>query len=241
MIDLTFSSAFTFPTIATSTTSSTQMETEADWRALLFQHIRQATPAVWQKVRNGFSLQSIIEIDQSTVLPSQMPRYETVDATIQSDLRIQAHVDAEHFFAHLEELALAQDYHAFQAAVADVNWTRHSPAILTRTIQMALSHEWLSLAETLLRQGRELFPEDHTLRRISHTLAPPAISVLPGEAPHGLAASRAWLRTQATAYRGQWVAIYNGQLLGAAPSLNALHAVIDPIQQPSSTIITHIL
>ncbi len=239
MTYVTFSSTLTFPITLTSTASTTQAE--PDWHALLLQHRRQAASVAGQKVRHGLSLRSIVEIDQSTVLPSRMPRNETVDVTPHHDALIQEMVDDERLFAHLEAYARASDYRAFRAEVAKVHWTHHASATLVRTIKLALSHEWLTLAETLIAQGREFFPHDPTIGRIARTLAPPSITVVPGAAPQGLAASRMWLRTHATDYRGQWVAVYNGQLLGVAPSLDTLRATIGPLEQPASTIITHIL
>ena len=149
--------------------------------------------------------------------------------------------EEEHLYVYLHEKAQAHDYRAFRAEVTNVHWAHHAPTALVRTITLTLSHEWLTLAETLIKQGREIFPHDPTIGRIARTLAPSSITVVPGAAPQGLAASRMWLRTHATAYRGAWVAVYNGQLLGAAPSLEALRATIDPLEQPASTIITHIL
>lgn len=239
MTYVTFSSTLTFPITLTSTASTTHAE--PDWQALLSQHLRQAASAAGWKVRHGLSLRSIIEIDQSTVLPTQTPRNETVDVTPHHDSLIHEMVDDEHLFAHLEAYARAHDYRAYKAEVANVHWACHAPTALVRTITLTLSHEWLTLAETLIKQGREIFPHDPTIGRIARTLAPSSITVVPGAAPQGLAASRMWLRTYATDYRGAWVAVYNGQLLGAAPSLEALRATIDPLEQPASTIITHIL
>ncbi len=235
----TFSSTLTFPITHPSTASTTQAE--PDWQALLSQHPRQVAPAVWPKVRHGRSLRSIIEIDQSTVRPTQTPHNETVDVTPHHDALVQELVDDEQLAAQLEVYAQANDYRAFRAEVATMHWAHHAPATLVRMIKLALSHAWLTLAETLIEQGREFFPHDPTIGQIARILAPPSITVVPGTAPQGLAASRMWVRTHATAYRGQWVAVYNGQLLGVAPSLDALRATIGPLEQPASTIITHIL
>jgi hypothetical protein len=58
-----------------------------------------------------------------------------------------------------------------------------------------------------------------------------ALSILAQGA--GLRLSRAWLREHAAEYRGQWVAVREGTLLGAAESLAALKSQarqeLDPV------------
>ena len=53
--------------------------------------------------------------------------------------------------------------------------------------------------------------------------------------------TRNWIRDHADAYRGQWVAVCEGALLGAAPSLKGLLAALGPNYEQANTIVTRVL
>jgi hypothetical protein len=133
------------------------------------------------------------------------------------------------------------DWHVFAEQVEAIDWSALPPSELIQAVKVALNQEWLTSAHTLLERGVALFPENEEIQRINRTLAPPTTHTVRGEPLRGLVASRAWLRRHADAYHGQWVAIYDGQLLAAAPSLEELRARIDPLEHPTSTIITRVL
>ena len=48
--------------------------------------------------------------------------------------------------------------------------------------------------------------------------------------------SREWIQKNGDAYRGQWIVVYNGELLGSACSLAELDAVV--ADAPEGTYIT---
>ena len=50
-----------------------------------------------------------------------------------------------------------------------------------------------------------------------------------------------WLREHAAEYRGQWVVVREGKLLGAAVSLAALKSLAGQELDPLSTIVTRVL
>ncbi|NTU83705.1 MAG: hypothetical protein HGA45_30755 [Chloroflexales bacterium] len=56
-----------------------------------------------------------------------------------------------------------------------------------------------------------------------------------------LSASQAWLRDHASPYRGQWVMVRGGVLLGASADLAALRDLIARENDPATTIITRVL
>jgi len=193
------------------------------------------------KILNGFQLRNVVEVDQSSVLPMQTPRYETVSVLSQRDVEIIPERDDTSLLECLRAAAEAQNRQDFAVLVDAANLLVISPETLVLAVKMALNQEWLTIALDLVRRGAILFPTDETIQRIGRTLAPPVVRAISGEPPQGLAASRAWLRAHAGGYHGQWVAVYNGQLLAAAPTLEDLRARIDPLDHPTSTMITRVL
>jgi hypothetical protein len=143
--------------------------------------------------------------------------------------------------ATLEENARRGDSHLFARQIEVTDWSTRQPDELIQAVRAALNQEWLTIAHKLLERGVALFPENEEIQRIGRTLSPPIVRAVPGKPPQGLSASRLWLRAHADAYRGRWVAIYDGQLLAAAPSLEELRARIAPLEHPTSTIITRVL
>ncbi len=222
-----------------SDTSSTQPE--RDWRASLVERIADLAPASLRRLLGGLQLRNIVEVDQSSVLPTQTPRYETVPIGLRSDAGLPGAIDDDSLLSRLRLAAEAEQRLAFAALVEAANWLAHPPEILVQAVTLALNQEWITLAVTLAQRGAALFPDDEAIQRTARTLSPPTTHTAPGEPPRGLEASRSWLQTHALAYRGQWVAVYDGRLLGAAASLDALRSRIGLLTQPASTIITRVL
>lgn len=222
-----------------SGTSSTQPE--HNWRVSLVERIADLAPASLRRLLGGLQLRNIVEVDQSSVLPTQTPRYETVPVVPRSDTGLPGTLDDNSLLNRLRLAAETEERLAFATLVESANWLANPPEILIQAVILALNREWITLAVTLAQRGAALFPDDEAVQRTARTLSPPAAHTAPGEPPHGLEASRAWLKTHATAYRRQWVAVYDGRLLGSAPSLNELRGQIGPIIQPASTIITRVL
>jgi len=144
-------------------------------------------------------------------------------------------------FLQLEEVARAGDRRAFVSYVNQIDWTSRQPDELIRTIDLALHLEMVSLASELAQLGGRLFPQHDGVRRVAGVLSPPTTRTIHVPHSHTLDASRSWLRDNATEYRGQWVAVRNGALLGAAQSLEELEAALGQHEDSRSTIITKVL
>jgi hypothetical protein len=141
----------------------------------------------------------------------------------------------------LTESAHAENRRQFFALVEGVDWATRSPAELAKAIDLALSLEMSSLAIKLAQLGGQLFPDHERLQRAARVLAPPVVRRSQKPRIKGLAASRNWFRDHASLYRGQWVAVREGKLLAAAASLKELKTMIEPNDDPISTIIDRIL
>ena len=150
-------------------------------------------------------------------------------------------VEDIHLVKTLEESACAGDRSAFVALVKAIDWSAHQPDELTTAIDLALSLEMASLAIELAQLGGCLFPDHERIQRAARVLAPPIIRNVATPRAEGLSGSMAWLDAHANQYQGQWVAVREGQLLGAAPSLEELADVIGEDQDTTSTIITRVL
>ncbi len=148
---------------------------------------------------------------------------------------------ADALFLRLEEVARAGDQRVFVSYINEIDWASHHPDQLIRTIDLALRLEMLSLASELAQLGCRLFPQHDRVRRSAWVLSPPTTHRKHAPHRHTLDASRSWLRDNAKEYRGQWVAVHNGALLGAAESLEELEAVLGQHEDPRSTIITKVL
>ena len=139
----------------------------------------------------------------------------------------------------LEDLARANARQAFAALAEGVDWSIHDAGELCRAIRLALALDLGILAEHLVGRGRELFPNDDGIGRLAKVLAPSAARRAPTPRVAGLAASRTWLADHAGEYRGKWVAVRDGRLVGAAASLRELQRII--AQDPISTVVTRVL
>jgi len=124
--------------------------------------------------------------------------------------------------AQLEAIAEAGDERAFLMAQKAMDWERRPPEDFFQAIQLALSVGAYLVARRLSFQGAERYPQHSELQKYARVLAPPKVtrSNLPPDPT--LKTNHAWLKTHGDAFRGQWVALRDGQLLGMATSLQAL-------------------
>ncbi len=141
----------------------------------------------------------------------------------------------------LEASAGTGDRQTFSLIAEGTDWATRPSDELARAIDLALELELATLAMKLAHQGGRLFPKHERLQQAARVLAPPVVIRKHPAQPAGLRESRAWLRAHAAEYRGQWVAVREGKLLGAAESLAALKSLAGPELDPVSTIVTRVL
>jgi hypothetical protein len=141
----------------------------------------------------------------------------------------------------LKEIARVGDPSDFLTVVEAIDWSTQRPDELIAAIDLALHLEMAALAARLAQLAAQLFPHTERLRRAARVLAPS--EARPAHLPtvRGLNASRTWLREHADEYRGQWVAVREGQLVGVASSLEDLQAKISPHTALNELLVTHVL
>lgn len=141
----------------------------------------------------------------------------------------------------LEEGARAGDHRRFIALVKATDWSTRTPEELLKAISLAFSPELATLTMELAQLGGWLFPDHEQVQRGAQVLAPPVVRAVRPPRARGLRASMLWLREHASEYRGQWVAVREGQLLGAAESLEELMPLVGEGEDAISTIVTRVL
>jgi hypothetical protein len=151
--------------------------------------------------------------------------------------------NATSLIASLKRHAYMGNYRAFVDRVKTIDWAMRQPEELAATLDLALRLDMSKLAQNLAQLGARLFPDDVRLQRAARVLAPPVVSVHVPRAK-GLAASRRWFREHAHQYKGQWVAVREGQLLGVASSLDELEGSVPGIfggeQDILDTVVTKV-
>ena len=200
----------------------------SDGATAIQQFLQQLTAEMgaWQMKRSS----TLADVEQEVIVLMPPKRERLVTITIASDADtafgpavVLAEDDA---MASLESAATAGDERAFLAAKDMVDWETRPAADFLRAVQLALSAGAHMAARNLAAQAAVRYPDDADLQKYARVLAPPR--VLRSDAPPhpGLRANRDWLMTCGDKYRGQWVALRQGKLLGAADSLAALKELI---------------
>lgn len=151
-------------------------------------------------------------------------RRATTDyATLEQILHVLwKHRESARAMVRLEEAAKAGDQHAFQASLEEIEWRNCPPEDFVRATQLALEIGAHLTARQISAEGAKRYPEDPEILKYARVLAPPKVvskNVPPDPARR---ANREWLKAHGGEYRGQWVAIRNGELLGVAESLRKL-------------------
>lgn len=142
--------------------------------------------------------------------------------------------------AYEQARAHPEYYGEFADAVRRIDWDSAAVELFRQAVEMAMMLGAPKLARELVNLGLERFADDERLVRAAHVLAPPKlIRTYPAAGPE-LSASLDWFKEHAPKYRGQWVAVDAGKLLGAAASREELVKQVGSSFH-SETIVTHIV
>lgn len=114
------------------------------------------------------------------------------------------------------------DEHAFLAAKSQIDWSQRCVSDFVEAIQLALAAGAHRAASKLAVYGAEKHPDSAELRLAAHILAPPTAVVRRVPANPSAALDMEWLQAHRNQYRGLWVALRSGNLLGSADTLSAL-------------------
>jgi len=141
----------------------------------------------------------------------------------------------------LEDAVKRADHQTFACLVRAMDWSVYRPNDLTCAIDMALQLDMVPLARELAQQGSRLFPEESHIQQAAAVLSPPVAMATPSPRRLPLAASQTWLKAHASQYKGQWVAVCDGTLLGTAPTLPELYNQLKLEGKMMHTVIVKVL
>jgi hypothetical protein len=118
------------------------------------------------------------------------------------------------------------DERAFIRVCQTIDWQTRSANDHIAAIQLALAAGAHLAARHLALEAAQRFPDHVEIQKYAHVLSPPSVTKSTLPADPSVKANRDWLSTHGDLYRGQWVALQNGQLLGAASSPDALNVEV---------------
>jgi hypothetical protein len=149
----------------------------------------------------------------------------------------------ESLLTAIEEAAAREDRHAIITLVKQVDWRNHHPDELIRVIQSCTFLDMVLLARELADEGRRVFPSDKKIEQWAIVLAPAkVIGTRPASGNTiGLEASHRWFQNNSSKYKGQWIAVRHGELLGVAPTLKGLYDQIGQDKKTPDTIVVKAL
>ena len=135
-------------------------------------------------------------------------------------LNVSQQLDAQ--IAAMQAAADVEDEHAFWAVYRTVDWEHGDAAAFEAAIHLALAAGAHMAARRLATQGAVLHPGSDYLRRAAYVFAPPTVLERRPASNHGNTVNKAWININRATYRGQWVALRNGELLGSGRQLKEL-------------------
>lgn len=140
----------------------------------------------------------------------------------------------------LQETMASGSPKAFMDVIEKIDWdTLPTPTPIKEAVDLALKKGYHTLAVKLAAKGHQLFPEDTDLQKVAKVLAPSKV-IRTGIPPvEGLQESMKWLKENRNQYKGQWVAVKDGILLGHAQSRARLSEMLADLDI-SDTIITKV-
>jgi hypothetical protein len=124
--------------------------------------------------------------------------------------------------SRLEAAAISGNEADFLSSLQDVDWQTKSENDYARIVNFALQAGAHLAAREIAAAGAKLYPNDPQLQKQAEILAPPKIIRRTAVVRPTHRANRDWLKANGETYKGQWVALSEGQLLGTANSLDRL-------------------
>lgn len=112
----------------------------------------------------------------------------------------------------------------------EIDWSERPAEDYVRAVYLALNSGAHLVARNLAMQGAERYPADAELQKMAYVLAPPKVTVSKLPPKPGIRADRDWLQANWDTYKGKWVALRNGELLGVADSLDDLLKEVGEIE-----------
>lgn len=140
-------------------------------------------------------------------------------------------------FQVLEEAAKANDTRSFVTATKVVDWGMCQPKDFIRAVDLALSLSAFAVARDISEKGHRQYPKHPGLRQHALVLASPKILRADLPVDSTVEKNEGWLKKHGREFRGHWIAVRNGQLLGSADTLTDLIAKVGKTPETLMTLI----
>lgn len=126
----------------------------------------------------------------------------------------------------LEAAAKLGDEQTFQSTISAIDWETQPTQNIMKAIRLAIAVGAPLVARKLAADGARHYPEHSELQKAARVLAPPRVIGSVALPEPGMPANLQWLADHRDEYQGQWVALKDGQLLGAAPLLEDVVQIV---------------
>ncbi len=140
----------------------------------------------------------------------------------------------------LEQAAANGSRQTFHKTVTAIDWTSASAEQFILAIGLSLELGDITTAIKLSAQGLQKYPDDFNLQRATQVLAPANITGDKQPYIEGLTATLEWFTQNATEYRGYWVAVKQGKLLGKATSRQNLALLLDKQDSTADVLVVQV-
>ncbi|MBO1351227.1 MAG: hypothetical protein EBE86_029440 [Hormoscilla sp. GUM202] len=144
---------------------------------------------------------------------------------------LSAHEEIQQRRKNLDEII---PWEEFQLELAAMNFPTiyNCPEDFISAIKESFARGGLHIARRLAYRGVELYPDREILNKYARILAPPVVKVSPSspERRQNFLANHEWLKENRFKYRGRWIALRNGKLLGNAADVDELVAQVGDLK-----------
>jgi hypothetical protein len=138
----------------------------------------------------------------------------------------------------LERSFLLDDENEFVSLAKRINWENRTAEDHLKAIQMALTIGAHLVARRLSQDGKGHFPTNPEISKSATVLAP--VETLRKDIPPdpSIGRNRDWLKAHRSEFRGQWVAIRDGELLARAPTYQQMKDLMGDVKGRGILILT---
>jgi hypothetical protein len=139
-----------------------------------------------------------------------------------SDIHYEKSCQRIDLIARLEEAANKGDERAFISNLRIVRWEGRPPSDFVRGISSAIKIGLPLAARHISTEGVKFYPNESEIQEYARLFAPARVLPTQEHSNSNQNANIAWLKAHGSEYRGKWVALKDGHLLGAEITLKEL-------------------
>jgi hypothetical protein len=151
-----------------------------------------------------------------TVTLGSVPRQLTLDFGPEAEVSGQPSA-----LTRLEEAANLGDEQTFIKTLREIKWWKARPADFARAINLSIKAGLPRAARHVAGEGMKYYPGEVEIQEYARLFAPAKV-LLDSVHSSNQNANIAWLKAHGGEYRGKWVALKDGQFLGAEVKLKEL-------------------